>query len=452
MNRDADRQETVDVLLNGDRLEDRYQLTLKEAHEVSGQFTGQFATQYATSADPSNKVLEVTGKEVVTVSYVDALSGSGNTQVIVTDMAEVSAGKNGVLDLLKANYVTDLENFSAGDRLYLRLRDTDITDEFVEITLVGQTLKDQETVQLFQSMEEGTRIYPVKGTFFGLIHTEYGTQRRENDGILQVQGTEQVRAIYVDALRSTGKTNVEFYDTCTANVGITGKLKVYNKRNFDYALAQNLEILSFRAGDTLILEIQDADLNTTTAFAELFETDFTESTIRDSARVTLSKTADSVDIFRGEIKTGYGNHPIPDDNILQVQGEGVVTCTYVDTLQNTGATQESIQVKLSVETGDTGKLEIYSADSGVIISGSAVGAGSFNVGEKLRIRLADKDLNLSSTASDTAEIAVWGNVVADNVQIILRETSINSAVFEGNLSTQRGESSTIEDRHTNHHR
>ena len=29
---------------------------------------------------------------------------------------------------------------------------------------------------------------------------------------------------------------------------------------------------------------------------------------------------------------------IPDDNVLQVQGEGVVICTYIDTLQNTGAT------------------------------------------------------------------------------------------------------------------
>ena len=62
----------------------------------------------------------------------------------------------------------------------------------------GEALQDQETVQLFQSMEEGTRIYPVEGTFFGLIQTAYGTERQENDGILQVKGTERVRAIYVD--------------------------------------------------------------------------------------------------------------------------------------------------------------------------------------------------------------------------------------------------------------
>ena len=444
LNRDEDQRETIHVLLNGDQLKDQYQLTLKEAHDVSGQFTGTFGTLYATSANPSNDVLEVTGKEVVTVSYVDALAGSGNTQVTLTDTAQVSAGQNGVLDILKANYVTNLENFNAGDRLYFRLHDTDITDEFVEITLVGETLQDRETVQLFQSMEEGTRIYPVEGTFFGLIQTAYDTQRQENDGILQVQGTEQVQAIYIDELQSTGETNVAFYDTCEANVGITGKLKVYNKKNFDYALAQNLEVSSFRAGDTLILEIQDADLDSTEVIAQLLETDFTEDTDRDSTSMTLTKTEDSVDIFRGEIRTGYGDNPIPDDNILQVQGEGVVICTYIDALQNTGATLVPIQERLSVETGDTGELEIYSADSGVIISGSAVGTGSFNVGERLRIRLADKDLNLSPAVSDSAKVVVWGNVVADDVQITVRETSINSAVFEGNLPTQKGESSIIE--------
>ena len=444
LNRDDNQRETVDILLNGNRLNDGYQLTLREAHDVSGRFTGTFGTRYATDADTSNSVLEVTGNEVVTVSYIDALAGSGDTQVMVTDTAQVSAGRNGVLDILKANYVTDLENFNAGDRLYFRLHDTDITDEFVEIILVGETLQDQETVQLFQSMEEETRIYPVEGTFFGLIQTAYGTRRQENDGILQVKGAERIQAIYMDGLQSTGETNVPLYDVCEANIGITGTLKAYNKRNFDYALAQNLETSSFRAGDTLILEVQDADLDTTNVTVELVESDFAENVVRDKAGVSLAKTEDSVDTFRGEIQTGYGSSPIPNDDILQVQGEGVVICSYIDMLQNTGATLVPIQRRLSIETGDKGELEIYSADSGSIISGSAVGTGSFNVGEKLRIRLSDKDMNQFPRAPDSAMVTVGGNVVSDSIEIILRETSIDSAVFEGDLLTQKAEPVTVE--------
>ena len=444
LNRDDDQRETVDILLNGNRLKDAYQLTLREAYDVPGRFTGTFGTRYATDADTSNNVLEVTGNEVVTVSYIDALAGSGDTQVMVTDTAQVSAGRNGVLDILKANYVTDLENFNAGNRLYFRLHDTDITDEFVEITLVGETLQDQETVQLFQSMEAETRIYPVEGTFFGLIQTAYGTQRQENDGILQVKGAERIQAIYMDGLQSTGETNVPLYDICEANIGITGTLKAYNKRNFDYALAQNLETSSFRAGDTLILEVQDADLDTTNVTVELVESDFSENVVRDKTGVPLAKTEDSVDTFRGEIQTGYGNSPIPNDDILQVQGEGVVICSYIDMLQNTGATLVPIQRRLSIETGDKGELEIYSADSGSIVSGSAVGTGSFNVGEKLRIRLSDKDMNQSPRVPDSAMVTIWGNVVSDSVEIILRETSIDSAVFEGDLLTQKAEPVIIE--------
>ena len=446
LNHDDNRQETVSVTLSGDQLNDRYQLTLKETSEASGEFMAPCATQYATGADTSNDMLEVTGKEIVTISYVDALQGSGETQVTVIDKAQVRSGKDGRLEIVKANYLTDLENFNAGDKLYFHLRDADIVDESVEITLIGKTLNDQETLQLFQSVGGEPRVSGGDGTFFGSIQTAYSTEPQEDDGILQVQGAEQVRAAYVDELRSTGETYIEIWDVCEANVGTAGSLKVHNKRDFDYASARNVEISRVRAGDTLILEIQDADLSTTNAMAQLFETDFTENVVRDNIRVTMVEVTGSAGVFRGEVKTSHGDTPIPNDNILQVQGEGIVTFTYVDALQDTGATQVPIRVQLSVETGDNGELEIYSAESRKIISGFSVGAGSFNVGEKLRIRLQDKDLNVYSTATDSAEVTVFGNVIADEVQMILRETLPNSAIFEGDLQTQKGESPVTSDR------
>ena len=66
LNRAENQGETVHVLLNGNLLKDEYQLALKEAHDVLGQFIGTFGTQYATKANPSNDVLEVTGTEVIT--------------------------------------------------------------------------------------------------------------------------------------------------------------------------------------------------------------------------------------------------------------------------------------------------------------------------------------------------------------------------------------------------
>ena len=438
LNQNENLQETVDVTLSGAVLNDQLKLMVKETADNSGEFTGICPTRYATRADAANDVLEVAGKAVVTLSYIDALQGSGETDVVVTDEAHVRSGVDGVVEIVKSNYVTHLENFNAGDTLYFRLHDEDIFDDAVDITLIGDSLNDQEIVQLFPTpIGIDARGYAAAGTFFGSIETVYSTEGTEYDGSLQVQGMERIRAIYIDGLRSSGETDVEVPDVCVANVGTTGSLKVYNKKDSAPNLADNLEISRFRAGDTLILEIRDADLSTTNAVAQLFETDFIENTERDNIRVTMVEVTGSAGIFRGEVKTSYGEVPIPDDNILQVQGEGIVTFTYSDALQDTGATQVPIRVELSVETGDTGKLEIYSEESGKRISGFSL-AGSFNAGEKLRIQLRDKDLDLSPTQIDTSLVTASGNVIADEVQISLRETAVDSGIFEGTLETQPG--------------
>ena len=456
LNHDDSRQETVDVSLVGDQLKDQHQLTLKETTTASGAFTGTCATQYATGANIANDVLEVTGEEIVTVHHIDRIQGSGKTWASITDSVRVRSGKDSALEIISVgagsqstptiiDAATDLESFNAGDRLYFRLRDKDIVHESVEITLIGETLNDQETVQLFQSIRSEPRVSPIAGMFFNSIETAYSTQPQEGDGILQVQGSEDIQAIYIDELRSTGETDIAVYDGCVANVGTTGSLKVYNKgalaqtserRAKDNGVLLN-EISRFRTGDTLILEIRDADLSTTSAVAQLFETDFTENTVRDDIRVTMVEVTGSAGIFRGEIETSYGETPIPNDNVLQVQGAGIVTFTYIDALQDTGETQVPIRVQLSVETGDKGELEIYNSESCKVISGFSVGTGSFNAGEKLRIRLQDKDLNAYPTATDVVEVMASGNVIADEVRLILRETSPNSAIFEADLQTQK---------------
>jgi len=448
LNRDDNLQDTVEVTLSGSLLGDQRQIRLTETTGDSGDFTGTCPTQYATEAPPwtggdssndeagQTPPLQVTGKEVVTLSFIDALQGSGEPNVLVTDEAYVRSGEDGTLQIVKSNYFTDLELFNAGDKLYFRLRDADIVGEAVDTLVTGNVLNDQERVHLFQSSEVAT--------FTGSIDTVYGT-RRADDGKLQVQGGEQIRAIYIDALRATGETNVEVSDTCVANVGTTGSLKVYNQLHFLPDSDENVGISKFRAGDTLILEIRDADLNTTNAVAQLFETDWVENTVRDNIRVLMTEVAGSAGVFRGEIKTSYGETSIPNDDILQVQGAGIVTFTYIDALQDTGRTQVLIHVELSVETGDTGELAIYGAASLKLISRSDVGTGSFNAGERLRIQLRDKDLNVSPTEIDTAKIIAYmeNNGLADEVLFILRETGPNSAIFEGDLQTQQVERSEI---------
>ncbi|MDE0504094.1 MAG: hypothetical protein OXI86_08450, partial [Candidatus Poribacteria bacterium] len=445
LNLDDNERETVDVTLRGSLLGDQYELTLTEIKPELGEFIGFFQTRHATSG-LANGILEVTGTEIVTVSHLDLLQGSGETDVVVTDTVFVKAGGDGVIEILKSNFLTRRETFNAGETLYFRLHDEDITDETVEITLTGNGLNDHETVHLLPSPAPGdAQIQPVKSVFYGSIPTTYDLASTNADGLLQVEGTEQISAIYVDELRASGEVSFAVSANCVANAGATGSLKVYDSEKFIPDAAENPEISKFRAGDTLILEIQDSDLNKADAAADLFESDFNDNTLRDNVRVSMVETRGGSGVFRGEVRTAYGETAIPTDNILQVQGGGVVNFTYVDALQNTGATQVPITATLAVGAGDKGELRLYGAESGKLISDLSVGTGSFEAGERLRIELIDKDLNLSREVVDTVMTVAYGNVLKDEVTLMLEETEADSTIFVGDMRTQNFDQTALPD-------
>ena len=321
LNQNNQLRESVEASLSSGVTADLRTLTLKETTEDSGEFAEICPTQYAVHADPSNDILEVVGNAVVTLSYVDALQASGETDVVVTDEVHVSAGVDGIIEIVKSNYLTNLENFFAGGKLHFRLRDGDLFDDVVEIVLTGQNLSDREIVLLSPIPVEVDARYAVGGTFFGFIQTTYDTAATVGDGRLQVQGVDRVEAIYIDALRSTGQTGVEVSDVCAAAIGTTGTVMVYNERSTERIaktivltepnVAENEGISGFRAGDTLILEIHDSDLSVATAAAQIFETDFTENKKRDYVNLTMEEVTGSVGVFRGKVQTSYAQNSNP---------------------------------------------------------------------------------------------------------------------------------------------
>lgn len=427
LNQDLTQREVVDVIIEGDQLQDQYKLVLTETNADGSVFVGTVETKYAVAADTKNNKLEVIGDEKITVVYIDQIQGSGETQVLISRVARVMTGYDGIIEIVQSNQVTDLENFNAGNVLHFRLRDKDIIQDAVEITLTGNMLNDREKIVLFSTSSEGN--------FSGSMPTVYGVESRIGDGIIQVKGSEIIQALYLDALRKTGETNIEVIDTCKVNLGTTGNINVYNELGFDPDSMLNSPISRFRANDTLILEIRDADLDTTNAVAQVFETNLTENLVRDRIRITMLETSGNAGVFRGRLKTDYGESPIVNDGTLQVQGGDIVTFVYTDALQYTGATQVQIRVDLMVEVGETGDIEIYTADPTRLISNFSVGTGSFNNNEKLLIRLTDKDLDLFSKEIESVKVTVRGNVLGNHKVINLHETTQNSGIFEGPLTT-----------------
>ena len=72
-----------------------------------------------------------------------------------------------------------------------------------------------------------------------------------------------------------------------------------------------------KAGVTLIIRLEDMDLNRSSAVAEIFQVSTTEDVERDSVSITLTEASGSAGAFVGEVKTEYGVEAVPADGVLQ---------------------------------------------------------------------------------------------------------------------------------------
>jgi hypothetical protein len=443
LNQDATQKESVEVIITGDIFQDRLSVNLEETNPNSGEFIGSFTTQFATIVNTDDAILQacprakrrVTGKEAVTAIYIDALQGSGATNVAVTDVIKVNTGENGVLSIVKSNYITDVKSFNAGDTLYFRLRDADEENPYIQITVTGN--KTGDTVKVPLTLSSTT-----ESTFFGELATEYGTKPILDDDMLQVVGNEQVEFTYLEKLQASGQTNVPVRIYRETRTGYNGRLAI---RALTPALSQREresleEITTFKAGDTLIVILKDFDLNIDSTTIQSLTSDIiaSENTTYDTIRISMSEISADAGIFKGEVRTTYGEEAIENDGILQVQGNGEVTFRYIDALRDTGETQVPIEKTVTVETGVRGNLELYNADASSLI-------GSFSAGNTILVRLSDNDLNLNKEIIDNAFVTVTGNLLGDEVSVTLNETEINSGIFQALLQTQYSDSADFAD-------
>ncbi|MBM3237896.1 hypothetical protein FJZ31_16530 [Candidatus Poribacteria bacterium] len=421
----------VEVTIAGDIFQDRLSVNLEETNSSSGEFIGSFTTQFATIVNTDDAILQVTGKEAVTATYIDALQGSGATNVAVTEVIKVNTGENGVLSIVKSNYITDIKSFNAGDTLYFRLRDADEESPYIQITVTGN--KTGDTVKMPLTLSSTT-----ESTFFGELATEYRTTPVLDDDMLQVVGNEKVEFTYLEKLQASGQTNVPVRIYRETRTGYNGRLAI---RALSQSERESLEeITTFKAGDSLVVILEDFDLNidSTTIQALVSEIIASENTTRDTIRISMSEISADAGIFKGEVQTAYGEDAIENDGVLQVQGNAEVTFRYIDALQDTGETQVPIEKTVTVETGVRCNLELYNADASLLL-------GSFSAGNTILVRLSDNDLNLNKEIIDNAYVTVAGNLLGDEVSVTLKETESNSGIFQALLQTQYSDSADFAD-------
>jgi len=445
LNKDVENKELAEIKLNGSILFDELPLILEETSETSGRFTGQFSTQFATSADKENDILEITGKETVTATYTDELQTSGATKVVVQDSATVNTGDDGLLSIVRSNYLTDVETFNAGDTLYFYVRDGDEEDNHVEITVAGDVaLFPSEKPRLSHPKDvtnDTARVVMLRSSatessFLGKLSTQYAKIPADDD-TLQVTGNEKIEVTYIDRLRASGQSYVPVKDYCEVNVGTKGKLTVYNKSGYNNSPdAVNEPVESLRAGDTLLIVLEDEDLNILSERADSFEVTAKTDNNRDSVLVVVRESGADSGVFIGELSTAFGEVDT-DDDILQIQGHETVTVEYLDAVQDTGETKVPMAVHLMVEAGEKGTLELYNVDGTALI-------GSFSAGDTILIKLKDSDLAKQSAdtiISPTADVTITGNVLND--EVILTLTLNADGTFQAYLRTEYAETAGV---------
>jgi hypothetical protein len=281
----------------------------------------------------TDEVLQVTEKEVVTLTYIDRISVTGEPDRPMSKRLVVTGSSPGKL-LIVDEQRKEVGSFNPGRTIYFLLEDVIVytfdPNAEVKISINGNKTNDLEELRLEKSPNE-------PGIYAGSISTRYGTTPI-SDGMLEVQGGEEISAIYRSTLPgsdSPGSAEQIIIDSCHVNRGNKGILSIVRP--------DGTKLTSFNPGETLLFRLEDRDLN-----VDPLNVDATEIRVRRGNEegykiVKLNETGDDSGIFIGRLKTAYGRTAELETQALELIGGESIFAIYLDYLSDTGETNVEIQ-------------------------------------------------------------------------------------------------------------
>lgn len=410
MNRDSAAVETVLARLTTGARGDALAVTLDETGIDTGVFQALARTAYAAAVDPTNAVLELTGSEVVTATYVDEISGSGATDVETVATAVVKTGGDATLAIVRSDYVQLAPRLNAGATVYLRLVEPDARVADLTVVVSSASTGDTERVVLAASAAGASE-------YVGSLTTEYAVAGIPDDGMLSVVGADTVRATYVDALRASGATEMQVVAEAGINTGSDGSVRLSSAGE------------RLRAGHALRVEVRDPDLNVRSAVLE-------ETTVvarvepgGDSVSILLRETGGDSGVFVGSVPTAFGELARADE-ALQIAGQSTIFVEYIDAIRAAGETRVTLVASQYVETGTRGVLDVLSLDGTRSVT-------RITPGDIVLARVTDVDLNADPSFDESTEVLVTGSILGDSVLLPMREIGVDAGVFEVRVATER---------------
>ena len=132
--------------------------------------------------------------------------------------------------------------------------------------------------------------------------------------------------------------------------------------------------------------------------------------------------------FRDLLRTAYADEA-EEDNVLQARGQSYAVIEYIDALSADGEAGASRTATLYAASGTRGQVAALTLDGGRRIGNLAPNGIAL-------IRVMDGDLNVDPLFQESTEVRAEGNLLGDRLRLALRETGLDTGVFEARLATE----------------
>lgn len=225
-----------------------------ETGPTTGVFTGILLTEFeGTGGTPHDGTVGVINGDSICVIYTDSLS----SVVSRLDTVEVIGGEDGVLVVIYIVQSLDGLN-GVRDTIRLEVVDADLdlavgTPDQVSVTVSNLISGESESVQL-------TETGPSTGTFQARVPTVEGASGTNDDGILTIDRSDSLAAVYNDNLTAIGNTAVR--NDSTRVINLFGDIQSNDRVGaFDAAfiLATAVGLTTTNAQDSLIMDVSGDD-------------------------------------------------------------------------------------------------------------------------------------------------------------------------------------------------
>ena len=206
--------------------------------------------------------------------------------------------------------------------------------------------------------------------------------------------------------------------TVNATTGTTGTIDLNDANGGELIL-----------GDTMTVTVTDADLNTDSGSAQSVDVTVTsDSDGTGLTALTLDETGDDTGVFTCTFKLAGATNDAVDPPELEAAVGDTVTATYDDVLDANGDDPAPVTASDTVDpTGATGTISLTDLNGGMLL-----------LGETLRVRVTDADLNIDSGTAQAVGVNVKSSTAATGFTLVLIETGANTGVFEGTFTIIAG--------------